>query len=86
MTKSAARKEQDSAASKKKRQPRARLPVTKRLYTIQEFCDAHAISRAGFYNLQLNDKAPRITMIGSKKLISEEDAAAWRAKLPVVNA
>ena len=72
-------------ASKRKRQPRPQLPLTRRLYTIEEFCLMHRISRSGFYNLQAKDKAPRITKVGQKRFISEEHAAEWRAKLEVTD-
>ena len=47
--------------------------------TIDDFCDRHRISRAFFYKLKNQGLAPRITALGSRRLIFEEDEAAWRA-------
>jgi predicted DNA-binding transcriptional regulator AlpA len=47
-------------------------------YSIAAFCAAHAISRATFYNLQKEGKAPRLMHVGSRRLISREAAAQWR--------
>ena len=46
--------------------------------TIAEFCEQHRISRAFFYELKKQGKAPRITALGSRRIITNEDAAAWR--------
>jgi predicted DNA-binding transcriptional regulator AlpA len=46
--------------------------------TIDQFCADHSISRAMFYRLQKEGKAPRTMRAGSKQLISEEAAAEWR--------
>jgi hypothetical protein len=47
-------------------------------FTISEFCDAHRISRSKFYLLKAKGKAPRITDLDGKQIITDEDAAAWR--------
>lgn len=47
-------------------------------FTIDEFCHAHRISRAHFYNLQKDGTAPRTMRLGSRVLISAESAADWR--------
>jgi hypothetical protein len=46
--------------------------------TIPEFCDQHRFSRAFFYKLLKAGKGPRITRLGARSFISNEDAAAWR--------
>jgi hypothetical protein len=46
-------------------------------FTIDEFCQAHRISRAHFYNLLKSGRGPRLMDVG-KKLISAEAAADWR--------
>ena len=46
--------------------------------SIDEFCAEHGISRAMFYKLRAQGKAPRLMAIGSRRLISAEAAAAWR--------
>ena len=47
--------------------------------TIREFCDAHNISHAFFYLLQQRGEGPRVMRVGSRRLISVEEAARWRA-------
>lgn len=47
-------------------------------FTIDEFCHAHRISRAHFYNLQKGGTAPRTMRLGARVLISSEAAADWR--------
>src|SRR5437588_9783960 len=66
---------------KQKRTPRPQLPLTRRLYSVAEFCLEHRISRSNFYNLQNQGRAPAITKIGHRVMISTEAAAAWRAAL-----
>jgi hypothetical protein len=46
--------------------------------TIDEFCEEHRFSRAFFYKLKKQGKAPRITPLGTRRIITIEDAAAWR--------
>jgi hypothetical protein len=47
-------------------------------YSVQQFCDAHAISRAMFYKMQHSGIAPRVMKVGTRTLISDEAAADWR--------
>ncbi|AZO12525.1 MULTISPECIES: helix-turn-helix domain-containing protein [unclassified Mesorhizobium] len=47
-------------------------------YSIPEFCAAHRISRATFYNLINAGTAPRTMKVGGRVLISKEAAADWR--------
>ena len=49
-------------------------------YTITEFCRAHRISRASFYNLPEADR-PATMRVGGKVLISGEAARAWRERM-----
>jgi predicted DNA-binding transcriptional regulator AlpA len=55
--------------------------VAPAMYSVPEFCRAHRISRALFYKLAAQHKAPPICKVGSRSLISAEDAAAWRRGL-----
>jgi predicted DNA-binding transcriptional regulator AlpA len=50
----------------------------KACYSIDEFCSSHGISRAMFYKLRADGKAPRTMSVGSRTLISYEAAADWR--------
>jgi len=49
-------------------------------FTIKEFCAAEKISRAFFYKLQSQGKAPRTYPLGSDRRISREAWRAWRAE------
>jgi predicted DNA-binding transcriptional regulator AlpA len=49
--------------------------------TVDEFCLAHRICRATFYNLQKQSQAPAIMRVGSRVLISRESAAEWRRRM-----
>jgi hypothetical protein len=51
--------------------------------TIDEFCAAHKISRATFYNLLKIGKAPRVMVVMRRRLISDESAAAWRRQMEI---
>ena len=48
------------------------------VYTVNEFCDAHRISRATFYELLREGRGPRLMRIDSRVRISREAAADWR--------
>ena len=51
------------------------------VWTVDEFCRDHRISRATFYNLLKVGCGPRIMKIGSRTLISAEFAADWRRRM-----
>jgi predicted DNA-binding transcriptional regulator AlpA len=55
-------------------------------FTIDEFCRAHGISRALFYKLRKQGRAPRIMQIGSKPLVSIEAAQDWRKAMEQASA
>jgi hypothetical protein len=61
----------------RKKNRRNRGPPT-HAFTIQEFCDAHRISRAQFYGLQQRGLAPDVTRLLDKIIITFESAARWR--------
>lgn len=46
--------------------------------TIPEFCKQHRFSVAFFYKLKEAGKAPRVTNLGARRIITEEDASVWR--------
>jgi predicted DNA-binding transcriptional regulator AlpA len=52
--------------------------------TIPNFCRAHGISTAFFYLLQQRGEAPRVMHVGARRLISIEEAAAWRKERTAV--
>lgn len=59
--------------------------MEKKAHSINEFCVAHCISRAHFYNLKKIGKAPRTMQVGGRQLISEEAAADWRRACEAVS-
>ena len=51
--------------------------------SVDEFCRAHAICRASFYNLLKRGAAPRVMRVGGRVLVSTEAAAEWRRRMEV---
>jgi hypothetical protein len=49
-------------------------------FTVKEFCEAHRISVSYYYELKKLGRAPREMMFGTRRIISAEAAAAWRAE------
>jgi len=47
-------------------------------YKIDEFCGAHRISRAHYFNLKKAGLGPREMRAGARVIISAEAAADWR--------
>jgi hypothetical protein len=60
--------------------------VPRKASTIEEFCVEHRFSRAFFYKLKKQGKAPRVTTIGSRRIITVEDATAWREAMAEASA
>lgn len=50
-------------------------------YSVEQFCHAHSISRALFYQLLKAGKGPRCMHVGTRRLISEEAAREWRERM-----
>lgn len=49
-------------------------------YNIQQFIKAHDISYGKFYDLLRKGLGPKMMKIGTRRLISVEEAARWRAE------
>jgi hypothetical protein len=47
-------------------------------YSVNEFCATHRISLAFYYRLKRAGAGPKEMLLGRKRLISTEAAAAWR--------
>jgi hypothetical protein len=56
------------------------LDVVAAAFTIAEFCTAHRISRATYYNLKQRGQAPDEARVLGRIIITKESAAAWRRK------
>jgi hypothetical protein len=52
-------------------------------YTIAEFCHAHRISVALYYELKRSGRGPREIHLNTRRVISAEAAAEWRARSTV---
>jgi predicted DNA-binding transcriptional regulator AlpA len=50
-------------------------------FSVPEFCSAHRISRAMYYLLARDGRAPRHFKVGRRRLISAEAAADWRRRM-----
>jgi hypothetical protein len=61
------------------RPPPPKLPhIQRRAYRIVEFCAAHGVSRAKYYQLKNLGLGPHETNVDGVIIITEEDAARWR--------
>lgn len=49
--------------------------------SIQDFCAAHGLCRATFYNLKARGMAPKTMLVGRRRLVSTQSAAAWRRQM-----
>jgi len=47
-------------------------------FTVLEFCDAHRISKARYYELKAKGLAPVEMIVGRRRIISCEAAKQWR--------
>lgn len=57
----------------------------KKAYSIDEFCEAHGpICRAFYYKLRAAGQGPVEMRVGTRRLISDESAAAWRKQMEAV--
>jgi predicted DNA-binding transcriptional regulator AlpA len=50
------------------------------VFTIPQFCEAHDISYGHFYKMQRDGTGPRTMKMGTRRVISVEEAARWRAE------
>ena len=55
-------------------------PTPAAWYTIRTFCEAHKLSQAMYFKLKADKRGPRVTSVGSRRYITFEDAAKWRAQ------
>ena len=51
------------------------------VYSVQQFCEAHEITKVLFYRLLKDGLGPRIMKVGARTLISVEAAADWRREM-----
>ena len=51
--------------------------MTKRLFTVTEFCEAYTVSKSTFYRLMRLGQGPVVKQIGNCKRIHVDAAEAW---------
>jgi hypothetical protein len=56
------------------------LPPARAAFTVPEFCEAHRISEAKYYEMKKEGWGPVEMEVGRRRLISFEAAAEWRRK------
>jgi predicted DNA-binding transcriptional regulator AlpA len=49
-------------------------------FSIREFCQRHGISQSFYHKLRNSGRGPRTMRLGSRVLITKEDARAWRRR------
>jgi hypothetical protein len=55
-------------------------PPARAAFTVREFCEAHRISQAKYYEMKKEGWGPVEMEVGRRRLISFEAAAEWRRK------
>jgi len=55
-------------------------PPPRAAFTVPEFCEAHRISQAKYYEMKKEGWGPVEMKVGRRRLISYEAAADWRRK------
>jgi hypothetical protein len=55
-------------------------PPPRAAFTVSEFCEAHRISQAKYYEMKKEGWGPIEMEVGRRRLISYEAAAEWRRK------
>jgi hypothetical protein len=58
----------------------ARAPPPRLGYSIEEFCGAVGISVAFYYKLRREGKTPREMSLGTRRIISADEAQLWCAQ------
>ena len=74
-----AKSEPQTPTKKAKPTPIRGPPVPPAWYSVREFCLAHRLSISMYFKLKAQGRGPRETAVGSRRYVSFEDAAAWRA-------
>jgi hypothetical protein len=67
-------------------QPMPRGPPPRAAFTVPEFCEAHRISQAKYYQMKKEGWGPVEMEVGRRRLISYEAASAWRREREVETA
>ena len=79
-------KSESDSHTKGKATPIRGPPVRPAWYSVREFCLAHRLSSSMYFKLKAQGRGPRETAVGSRRYITFEDAAKWRAQQQEVTA
>jgi hypothetical protein len=66
--------------------PIPRGPPPRAAFTVREFCEAHRISPAKYYEMKREGWGPAEMSVGRRRLISYEAASVWRREREVETA
>jgi hypothetical protein len=66
--------------------PMPRGPPPRAAFTVPEFCEAHRISPAKYYEMKREGWGPAEMSVGRRRLISYEAASVWRREREVETA
>jgi len=72
-------KTEPEAPAKAKATPIRGPPTPAAWYTIRTFCEAHKLSQAMYFKLKADKRGPREIAVGTRRYVSFEAAAEWRA-------
>jgi hypothetical protein len=72
-------KSESNSHMKGKATPFRGRPVPPAWYSVREFCLAHRLSISMYFKLKAQGRGPREIAVGSRRYITFEAAAAWRA-------
>jgi hypothetical protein len=61
-------------------------PPPRAAFTVPEFCEAHRISQAKYYQMKKDGWGPAEMSVGRRRLISNEAATVWRREREVETA
>ncbi|MGF6568589.1 putative DNA-binding transcriptional regulator AlpA [Paraburkholderia sp. GAS333] len=61
--------------------PRTTESDLRRVFTIDEFCDAYHLSRSFYYRLRRTGQGPSEIHLGRKVMITLGDARAWEERM-----
>jgi len=57
-------------------------PLTKRAFTVDEFCEIYNVGRTRFYEILNEGIGPKTKRVGKRLLIPVVEAEKWLANLP----
>jgi hypothetical protein len=65
-------------SASKRQQAASAVAIPRAAYSVNQFCEAHSVSRSKLYSMWREGIGPRFMEVGDKRLITVEAAADWR--------